>query len=159
MHLVLFSGALSAFAASTVDVFEFDNPEQEARYRALIAEIRCPKCMNTNIAGSDALSAQTLRAAVHRMIVQEGKSDAQVLAFMQDRYGDFVLYDPPLNARTWLVWMLPFIVGLLIIFMLVRIVIRARTAGPQEVDLASLDDETRQRLQGLANPGESPRQS
>ena len=82
--------------------------------------------MNTNIAGSDALSAQTLRAAVHRMVVQEGKTDAEVLAFMQDRYGDFVLYDPPLSARTWLVWMLPVIVAFLILFFVARMCI-ART--------------------------------
>ena len=143
--------APSVLGASTVDVFEFETAEQEVRYRALIAEIRCPKCMNTNIAGSDALSAQTLRAAVHRMIVQEGKSDAEVLAFMQDRYGDFVLYDPPLTARTWLVWLLPVIVALLIVLMLVRIVLRAKNASVPEVNLDGLDDETRARLQSLTS--------
>ena len=143
--------APSVLGASTVDVFEFETAEQEVRYRALIAEIRCPKCMNTNIAGSDALSAQTLRAAVHRMIVQEGKSDAEVLAFMQARYGDFVLYDPPLTARTWLVWLLPVIVALLIVLMLVRIVLRAKNASAPEVNLDGLDDETRARLQSLTS--------
>ena len=143
----------AAQSASTVDVFEFDTPEQETRYRALIAEIRCPKCMNTNIAGSDALSAQTLRAAVHRMIVTEGKSDQEVLDFMHDRYGDFVLYDPPLTSRTWLVWMLPLIVALLIVFFIARIATRARTASSPEVDLGALDEETRQQLQALTATG------
>ena len=143
----------AAQSASTVDVFEFDTPEQETRYRALIAEIRCPKCMNTNIAGSDALSAQTLRAAVHRMIVTEGKSDQEVLDFMHDRYGDFVLYDPPLTSRTWLVWMLPLIVALLIVFFIARIATRARTASSPEEDLGALDEETRQQLQALTATG------
>ena len=151
--------SLSVNAASTVDIFEFETAEQETRYRALIAEIRCPKCMNTNIAGSDALSAQTLRAAVHRMIVQEGKTDEEVLAFMQERYGDFVLYDPPLTSRTWLVWLLPIIVALLIAFMLIRIVLRARAAETPEVNLEGLDDETRARLQGLTGSEGSAQKS
>jgi cytochrome c-type biogenesis protein CcmH len=110
--------------------------------------------MNTNIAGSDATSAQTLRAAVHRLIVEEGKSDAEVLAFLQDRYGDFVLYDPPLNERTWLIWSVPLLLAGLIGLFIFRI---ARThpvdssdaSLPDSEALASLDDATRDRLEGL----------
>ena len=155
LFLLLASGSL--FAASTIDVFHFDTPEQEQRYRALIEELRCPKCMNTNIAGSDALSAQTLRAAVHRMVVQEGKSDAEILAFMQDRYGDFVLYDPPLTGRTWLVWALPIVVALLIVLFIGRIVTRARTAPEPAIALDDLDAETKARLQSvMSNAPQDP---
>ncbi len=120
-----------AFAASPVDVFEFDSPEQEQRYRVLIDELRCPKCMNVNIAGSDAPIAQDLRAVVHRMIVQEGRTNEEILTFMQERYGDFVLYDPPFNSRTGLLWLLPLVVGLAIVALVWRLVTGARTRQSQ----------------------------
>ena len=78
---------------------------------------------------------------------------------MQERYGDFVLYDPPLTSRTWLVWLLPIIVALLIAFMLIRIVLRARAAETPEVNLEGLDDETRARLQGLTGSEGSAQKS
>ena len=131
LALLLFVGvAHLGFAANPIDVYRFETPEQQARYRALIEELRCPKCMNTNIAGSDAPIAQDLRATVHRMIVDEQLSDAEILAFMQSRYGDFVLYDPPFNHRTWLFWLLPVVVGMLAVVGLWRLGRRAaRGAG------------------------------
>ena len=97
----------AAFGASPVDLYQFDNAEQEARYRALIAELRCPKCLNTNLAGSDAPIAEDLRRTVHRLIIEEGMSDAEVLRFLQTRYGDFVLYDPPFRPDTLVLWLGP----------------------------------------------------
>jgi cytochrome c-type biogenesis protein CcmH len=137
------------FAASQVDVFTFNNAEEEARYRRLIAEIRCPKCMNTNIAGSDATSAQTLRVAVHRLIVQEGKSDQEVLAFMQDRYGDFVLYDPPLSGKTWIIWLLPISVGLVIVGFILRLLRQSKDVARPDLDLTGLDPATQARLKEI----------
>ena len=114
-----------------MDVFEFDSPEQEQRYRVLIDELRCPKCMNVNIAGSDAPIAQDLRAVVHRMIVQEGRTNEEILTFMQERYGDFVLYDPPFNSRTSLLWLLPLVVALAIAVLVWRLVTGARSRQSQ----------------------------
>lgn len=91
-------------AASPIDIYEFPSAEMEARYRALSSEFRCPKCLNVNLSGSDAPIAQDLRAAVYRLVVQEGRTDEQVRTFMQARYGDFVLYDPPVRPGTWLLW-------------------------------------------------------
>ena len=91
-------------AASPIDIYEFPSAELEARYRALSSEFRCPKCLNVNLSGSDAPIAQDLRAAVYRLVVLEGRTDEQVRAFMQARYGDFVLYDPPVRPGTWLLW-------------------------------------------------------
>lgn len=110
-------------AASPVDLYQFDNAEQEARYRALIAELRCPKCLNTNLAGSDAPIAADLRRTVHRLITEEGMSDAEVLDYLQARYGDFVLYDPPLRPDTWLLWFAPplfLLLGILVIWRMLR---------------------------------------
>lgn len=114
-----------AFAAERVDVFHFDNEQQRERYQALIAELRCPKCLNTNIAGSDAPIAQDLRRLVHQFVVEEGRSDQEILDFLHARYGDFVLYDPPFNARTWLLWLLPILVGATVLGTLIRMKLRA----------------------------------
>jgi cytochrome c-type biogenesis protein CcmH len=133
-----------AFANGPVDVYQFDSDQQRARYKALIEEFRCPKCLNTNIAGSDAPIAQDLRRTVHRLVVVEGYSDDEVRAYLQERYGDFVLYKPPFNARTWLIWVTPFVllaIGLAVLFVLQR---RARRATVQ-----ALDADDRARLKSL----------
>lgn len=103
---VLFAAA--ALGATAIDGYGFDDPAMEARYKSLIAELRCPKCLNTNLAGSDAPIAVDLRRAVRRLL-DEGKTDKEILAFLHERYGDFVLYDPPFKASTALLWLLPVI--------------------------------------------------
>jgi cytochrome c-type biogenesis protein CcmH len=118
------------YAATPVDVYEFSDGAQEARYRLLIAEFRCPKCLNTNLAGSDAPIAQDLRRTVHRLLVTEGRSDAEIRDYLQTRYGDFVLYDPPLKPSTYVLWFAPalfLMIGAGVIVVMVR---RARQAPP-----------------------------
>ena len=144
LGLLVLLWAMPAFAASPVDVYQFENESQRDRYRVLIEELRCPKCLNTNIAGSDAPIAQDLRALVHRMVVQEGKSDAEILAFLQERYGDFVLYDPPFAPRTWLLWLLPVAVAVLLLIVLLRLQRRARVLPKAELDAGD-----QQRLQDI----------
>jgi cytochrome c-type biogenesis protein CcmH len=80
----------AAVAASQIDTFAFADEIQERRYRALIEEFRCPKCLNTNLAGSDAPIAQDLRKVVYRLVVTEGKRDQEVRDYLQARYGDFL---------------------------------------------------------------------
>ena len=109
LGLCLLLGASSAWSASPVDVYDFPDAAAEARYRVLVAEFRCPKCLNTNLAGSDAPIAQDLRAAVHRLIVLEGRSDDEVRDYLQARYGDFVLYDPPFKKATLALWLGPLV--------------------------------------------------
>lgn len=110
-------------AATPVDIYEFDSAAQEARYRALIDEFRCPKCLNTNLSGSDAPIAQDLRRTVHRLLVTDGRSDQEIRDFLQQRYGDFVLYDPPLKPGTWILWGAPIVfllIGAGVLFRVVR---------------------------------------
>ena len=112
-----------AIAATPVDIYEFESPAQEARYRALIDEFRCPKCLNTNLSGSDAPIAQDLRRTVHRLLVAEGKSDDEIRDFLQQRYGDFVLYNPPLRPGTLILWGAPLlfaVIGLLVLWRVLR---------------------------------------
>jgi len=93
----------------------------------LIEEFRCPKCLNTNIAGSDAPIAQDLRRTVHRLVVQDGLTDQEVRDFLQARYGDFVLYNPPFSARTYVIWLMPGLLAVLAIFVLISLLRRARS--------------------------------
>lgn len=124
----------SAFAAGQVDVYEFPSPELEARYRALIDEFRCPKCLNTNLSGSDAPIAKDLRKTVWRLLVKEGMSDQEVRDFLQARYGDFVLYNPPFKPSTWILWLAP------VLFGLIGVAVLARMLRPRpEVDFSEAD--------------------
>ena len=130
----------SALAAGQVDVYEFPSAEMEARYRALIDEFRCPKCLNTNLSGSDAPIARDLRKTVWRLLVQEGMSDQEVRDFLQERYGDFVLYNPPFKPGTWLHWLAPVIFGLIGILVLVRMLRKRPDVALSEADNARVDE-------------------
>ena len=128
-------------ALATIDAYPFPNEELERRYDNLIAELRCPQCLNTNLAGSDAMIAQDLRREVHRMLL-EGKADDEILDFMHERYGDFILYEPRVSAGTFLLWFGPVLLGLLAAFLWWRIAGQApRTveiSGDEQARLADL---------------------
>lgn len=93
-------------AVAFIDTWEFDDPTQFERYKVLTEELRCPKCQNQTIADSNSPIANDLRAEVHRMLQAE-KSNEQIVDFMLDRYGDFVLYRPRLSMGTLLLWFGP----------------------------------------------------
>ena len=117
----LLGQASAVFAASQIDTFEFASAVEERRFKALIQEFRCPKCLNTNLAGSDAPIAQDLRKVVYRLVVTEGMTDQEVRDYLQARYGDFVLYDPPFTSRTWYIWIVPLALGGLGLLVLLRL--------------------------------------
>ena len=96
--------SMSLFAA--IDVYDFDSPQQEAQYRGLIEELRCPKCQNQNLAASDAPIAQDLKQKTYDL-VKEGRSDSEIRDYMQERYGDFISYKPPVRPSTWILWFFP----------------------------------------------------
>jgi len=117
--LMTLLAAATCFAA---DPLEFDSPEQEARYLALTQELRCLVCQNQSLADSDAPLAHDLRKEVFKML-QSGSSDDQIKEFLVDRYGDFVLYRPPVKSNTMALWLLPAVlltVGGLIVLLAVR---------------------------------------
>ena len=87
---------------------EFSSAGDEARYLALIEELRCVKCQNQNLKDSSAPIAADLRDEIYKMI-EEGMDDAAIVRFLVDRYGDFVRYRPPLQSSTWLLWFGPFV--------------------------------------------------
>ncbi|MCL4149338.1 UNVERIFIED_CONTAM: hypothetical protein GTU68_014832 [Idotea baltica] len=108
-----------------------------ARYQALIAEFRCPKCLNTNLKGSDSPIAVDLRRAVARLL-REGNSDQQVRDYLQERYGDFVLYNPPFKPATYVLWLGPLVFLLLALLVVWRTVARAKGAQAQALDQEAL---------------------
>ena len=94
------------FAAGSQEAF--DDPALDARYRALIREIRCPKCLNESIADSNAPLATDMRGQIHRLM-REGASDDEVKEFLASRYGEAVLYSPRLSPATAVLWAAPFV--------------------------------------------------
>lgn len=140
MRLALFIGALLlASQALAIDTGRaFDDPAQQERYEQLIRDLRCLVCQNQSIADSNATLASDLRREV-RDLMLAGQSDDQIRAFMTERYGDFVLYRPPVARRTWLLWSAPallLLIGFAIAGLVVMRRVRAARANP-----ASLDEE------------------
>jgi len=103
----------------------FMNPEQEARYNELTLELRCLVCQNQNLADSDAPLAQDLRKEIYDMM-QAGRSNEEIKTFMVDRYGDFVLYKPPVQGNTLALWLAPAVL-LLLGGVVVVLIVRKRT--------------------------------
>lgn len=101
---MMFAVSINCFAA--IDAYPFPDEKLQQRYDGLIAELRCPQCLNTNLAGSDAMIAQDLRREVHRMLL-DGHADDEILEFMYERYGDFILYRPRLGFGTLVLWLGP----------------------------------------------------
>ena len=97
---------MQSYVSAQVDTFEFDNDEQQSRFRQLSDELRCPMCQNTNLSGSTGGVAEDLRREIHRMIL-EGMSNEEIEQFMFERYGDFIFYRPRLRAETIFLWFGP----------------------------------------------------
>lgn len=148
--LLLLVPLAPAWAANAIEEVSFDNEEQLQRYRTLIAELRCPMCLNANLAGSDAPIAADLRAQIQRQI-QEGRSDDEILAYLVERYGEFILYKPRLHAATALLWFGPPILLLAGFFILRRMLGGARNLAAEP---AVLSAEEQQQLQSLLQRGD-----
>lgn len=135
----LLAGVASTGYAA-IDVYEFEDQTLRARYLTFIEEMRCPKCQNQNLAGSDSPIAADLRRELHRLL-QEGKTDEEIVDFMVARYGDFILYKPRVQSNTLLLWFTPIvllILGVLVAFMIQRGNRRQQAASVGEAERAKL---------------------
>lgn len=119
--LLLIQGAF----AESIDVKDFENSTQESRYIDLIDNIRCPVCQGQSIGGSNSGLAKDLREQVRIMILSD-KSDDDIYLFMIERYGDFVIFKPPINWKTYLLWFTPIIFLVLCFIYLIRITSKKR---------------------------------
>lgn len=147
MRKLLFIFLLSLHSmpfAAPMEAFEFDTPEQEAAFHKLSQELRCLVCQNQAIAESDAGLAKDLRTEIHKML-QEGKTEDEIAEFMVQRYGDYVLYNPPFKPATWLLWFGPALVFLLAVFYVVKYLRRQDT----EVDVDEFSADDIERLKNL----------
>tara|TARA_R110001632_G_scaffold7435_1_gene29671 strand:- start:49788 stop:50198 length:411 start_codon:yes stop_codon:yes gene_type:complete len=116
--LITFGFTLPSMAE---ELMLFSSSLNQARYQSLVEELRCPKCQNQNLADSGSGIAVDLREQVYQMI-EQGKTDQEIVDYMVARYGEFVLYRPPYSSATFLLWYGPFILlglGLLIFFFIV----------------------------------------
>lgn len=134
---------LAPVAWAAIDVYEFDDPADEQRFRDLIFELRCPKCQNQNISGSNAPLSADLRKKVYDMI-RDGYDDGEIVGYLVQRYGDFVTYRPPIEPVTWPLWFGPFVLIASIGFGLALWVRRRARAAP-----VALDGSERKRLDAL----------
>jgi cytochrome c-type biogenesis protein CcmH len=116
----------------------FEDPVQQSRFERVIRDLRCLVCRSESIADSNAPLAADLRREVETLM-RAGRSDEEIYAFMTERYGDFVLLQPPVAPRTWLLWAAPALFlagGVAVVLVVVRR--RARLAS---VNPAALDEE------------------
>ncbi len=134
--LLIFFLACAAPALAITPSEMFDDPEQEARARDIGRELRCVLCRNQSIFDSNAGIAHDLRRTVRERIVA-GDSDEEILAYIQARYGDYVLLSPPVDAHTYVLWSAPF-VFLLFGFAGAALYMRGRTRVLPEDDEEAL---------------------
>ncbi|SIQ44319.1 cytochrome c-type biogenesis protein [Aquipseudomonas alcaligenes] len=139
--------SLVGVARAAIDTYEFRDEVERERFRSLTEELRCPKCQNQNIADSNAPIATDLRREIYRML-DDGRSDKEIVDFLVMRYGDFVMYKPPLDSRTWLLWYGPFgLLGLGAIVLCVLVLRRRKVEkAPAQVALSKAE---RERLDAL----------
>ncbi|GAB7529728.1 cytochrome c-type biogenesis protein CcmH [Pseudomonas sp. 3A(2025)] len=145
MAAVLSLGLIGV-AHAAIEAHTFRDEAERARYAELTRELRCPKCQNQDIADSNAPIAADLRKEIYRLL-EEGRSNRQIVDHMVDRYGEFVRYKPALTSRTWLLWFGPALLligGAVLIGVIVR---RRRQEQPDKA--AGLSDEERARLAQL----------
>lgn len=134
--LLLSISVLSSALATPVDTYEFKSVDNQKRALELAHSLRCPQCQNQNLIDSNSPVAQDLRLEVYQM-VDAGKADEEIINFMTSRYGEFVLYKPKMEAKTYVLWLGPIgllLIGLLIGFIFVR---KQRISGAVEQEISA----------------------
>jgi cytochrome c-type biogenesis protein CcmH len=140
--------ALTSYAGDATPLAE--DPVVEQRLVTIAEELRCLVCQNESLAGSRADLANDLRREV-RTLIRSGKSDAEIKEFLVSRYGDFVLYRPPVKPTTWLLWFGPLALLFAAIWVLIKIIRRSQN----QTDAPVLDAQQRAKAQALLQETES----
>jgi len=140
-------------SSHAVDSRQLSDPKQQESYETLTKELRCLVCQNQTIADSNAELASDLRRQVYEML-QQGKSEQEIIRFMTDRYGDFVLYKPPFEGKTSLLWIAPglfLFMGLTTVFFVIR---RKKASAQAQVDNLNISSEKQKKIRSLLEKGE-----
>jgi cytochrome c-type biogenesis protein CcmH len=135
---------LSPLVVAEVETYPFSSDAARDRYQLLVEELRCPKCQNQNLKDSNSPIAADLRRELHRL-VEEGRDERAIKKFMVERYGNFVLYRPPFDHNTLVLWLLP--AAMVFIALVVVILLRLRLA--KKISGQPLAEEERARLDEL----------
>ena len=147
--LLVIAVLLTPLHAAPVATYDFASDEQEALFNKLSTELRCLVCQNQAISDSNADLAKDLRDEMYGML-QQGKSEEEIVEFMVERYGDFVLYNPPLKPMTWVLWFGPAIALVAGFFFVVRIINRQKKAA-----VADMSSEEAERLKALQSEAQA----
>jgi cytochrome c-type biogenesis protein CcmH len=154
-HLFIIFLLLMSCSSYAVDTRQLSDPEQQETYEMLTKELRCLVCQNQTIADSNAELAADLRRQVYEML-QQGKSKQEIVQFMTDRYGDFVLYKPPFKGKTSVLWVAPVVfllLGLITVFFFIR---RKKAAANLDSKIGALekDVEKQKKIRSLLEEGD-----
>lgn len=147
--IILCLSLFSVVSYAEIEHHQFQSIEQEQSYQTLISELRCLVCQNQTIADSNADLAKDLRRQVYEML-QQGQSQQQIVAFMSERYGDFVLYNPNFNLKTGLLWLGP------VVFLLIGLIAVLLFARQKPATDKGLTIEQKTRLAKILDEGEKP---
>ena len=151
--LLLLFLLMTSISSHAVDSRQLSDPKQQESYETLTKELRCLVCQNQTIADSNAELAGDLRRHVYEML-QQGKSEQEIIRFMTDRYGDFVLYKPPFEGKTSLLWIAPVVfllMGLMMVFFVIR---RKRATAQLQVAALEINTEKQKKVRSLLEKGE-----
>ncbi|TYK65889.1 cytochrome c-type biogenesis protein [Colwellia echini] len=143
---LLFTLSVTQVEASPVDTYEFRDEVTKIRFQALTKELRCPKCQNQNLADSNSPIAKDLRKELYELL-QQGKADSEIVNFMVDRYGEFVLYRPRVSALTYVLWFGPAVLILLGIIVVI-VIVRRKPIDKKQLELTT---EQQDKLNSLVN--------
>ena len=128
---------VSFLSSAAIDVYKFEDEAKEIRFHTLISEMRCPKCQNQNLIDSNAEIAKDLRTKIYQQLKAD-KSDTEIVDYLVERYGDFVLYKPRVNPQTYLLWFGPALLlffGLMLVVFIVRLRNKKQTKTVMDTDL------------------------
>ena len=142
--LLFLSIAVSTLKAEPITV----SPHYEDRYSSLLNELRCLVCQNQTIAESDADLAKDLRLEVKKML-EQGATDSEIIDFMANRYGDFVLYKPLVKPKTYLLWFGPFLILAFVLLFLFFVIKKQKSTSSK-----NLSDEEQSKLNSILDKTE-----
>ncbi len=155
MKYLFFAFFLICQSSYALDARQLADPIQQENYEILTKELRCLVCQNQTIADSNAELASDLRRQVYEML-EQGKSNDEIVLFMTDRYGDFVLYKPAFKGKTSLLWIAPgvfLMLGLLIVYVFIKQ--KKSTSKAKSADQpGNLDAEKQKKIRSLLDKGD-----
>ncbi len=145
IYAVMIAGfcLLSTSVSAKVETRAFANEQMESDYNQLIAELRCLVCQNQNLADSNAELAQDMRTKVYKMLGQ-GSNKEEIVDYMVQRYGDFVMYRPPVKSTTFFLWF-----GPLVFFVVAGLIVFSYLRKQKAADQVSVDQQQQKKAHSL----------